>query len=72
MDMESKEKIVQPVNDEKLENASGGLGSKVQFDKIRYRCTACGYENIFRMQPSACPQCRGKMTIIDIPFGKNR
>ena len=70
--MESKEKIVQPLNDEELENASGGFGSKAQFDKIRYRCTACGYESVFRTQPSECPQCHGKMIIIEIPFRKNR
>lgn len=70
MDLENKEEIVRPVGDEELENASGGVQNKIRFDKIRYRCTACGYEKVFRMQPSECPQCRGKMTIIDIPFGK--
>lgn len=72
MNLEDKEGIVRPVGDEELENASGGFGSKAQFDKIRYRCTACGYESIFRTQPSACPQCGGEMTIVDIPFGGNR
>lgn len=72
MNLEDKEGIVRPVGDEELENASGGFGSKAQFDKIRYRCTACGYESIFRTQPSACPQCGGEMKIDDIPFGRNR
>lgn len=70
--MENKKETPKPLSDKELENASGGFGSYAQFDRIRYRCPACGYESVFRTQPSACPQCGGKMTIVDIPFARNR
>ena len=64
MDLENKEEIIQPVNDEELENASGG---KIQFDRYRYHCNACNYTGFSCNMPAECPRCHGKLTITERP-----
>lgn len=66
--MENKEKNIQLLNDEELENVSGGFQNKARFDKIGYRCTACGFQNFFRLKPDKCPECNGAMAICEILF----
>lgn len=61
--MENKEATIQPIDEEELENASGGVRSGDMLRKIRYRCTACGCVEYGSGRPSPCPMCGGMMTI---------
>lgn len=38
MDMENKEKIIQPLSEEEMKDVSGG------FITVTFRCVDCGYE----------------------------